>query len=249
MSEFSVESTKKKSNSILETDNNSFYENKSRDSNLLSQIRDISKKILEVSTDRLKLANYLKIINNPVIAVSKFSQELKISKQNIFYNVQKNNLHGLTIAGVDGGLVKGSFTGINIAAYRAIGVVFQFGRENILKNYYFPNKEPQIKLKSNISPMSNIEWDQLSSLLRANCELKTAIDLIAQKSKFKNKFLGKLKGEYSRLLQTLMNKSYEKGINLAWIIKDSKLRNFVSIMSSIIPELSIDMHEILSVIN
>jgi preprotein translocase subunit Sss1 len=246
MSEFFVDFTEKTLNNKLIERDRSLYQLETEDQSLSKQVDEISEKIKEISS---------------------FNQELKLPDQKFFYNIKKNNLHGITIAGVDGGLVKKSFTGVNIAAFRAIGAVFTFGRKNIIKNHYYPNKNPKISLKNFVSPMSNMEWDQISSFLRANSELKLSIDLISNLtnkkidfllmdgsfkeihvygSNFKNNILQNLKNEYARFLRDLIDITNEKGVSLAWIVKDSKLRDFSSVISSLIPELLANMHELMT---
>ncbi|MHA2103841.1 MAG: DNA double-strand break repair nuclease NurA [Candidatus Hodarchaeales archaeon] len=267
MSEFSVDFTDKTLNNKLIERDRSLSQLETEDQSLFKQVDQISEKIKEISSNRTKFSDILRLINNPIISSSKFNQELKLPDQKIFYNIQKNNLHGITIAGVDGGLVKKSFTGVNIAAFRAIGAVFTFGRKNIIKNHYYPNRNPKISLKNFVSPMSNMEWDQISSFLRANCELKLGLDLLSNLtnkkidfllmdgsfkeihvygSNFKNNLLLTLKNEYARLLRDLIDITNEKGIVLAWIVKDSKLRDFSSVIFSLIPELSANMHELMT---
>ncbi|MHA1983229.1 MAG: DNA double-strand break repair nuclease NurA [Candidatus Hodarchaeales archaeon] len=267
MSEFFVDFTDKTLNNKLIERDKSPYQLETEEQSLLKQVDEISEKIKEISSNRSKFSNILRLINNPIISSSKFNQELKLPDQKLFYNIQKNNLHGITIAGVDGGLVKKSFTGVNIAAFRAIGAVFTFGRKNIIKNHYFPNKNPKISLKNFVSPMSNMEWDQISSFLRANSELKLGIDLVSNLtgkkidfllmdgsfkeihvygSNFKNNILLNLKNEYARLLRDLIDITNKKGVSLAWIVKDSKLRDFSAVIFSLIPELSANMHELMA---
>ncbi|OLS26960.1 MAG: hypothetical protein HeimC3_06190 [Candidatus Heimdallarchaeota archaeon LC_3] len=251
---------------IIESDNDLERSNLV-ENNIFVQIEEISESIQKITTRRNEFTRIIRLVKTTCIPSSVILNKCFFPKQYIFSNIPKSQLHGLSIAGVDGGMIKQSFAGVNIIGYRAIGVVFKFGRQNISRCYYYPNRNPEILLKKYLNPVSNLEWDQIASYLRANQELKIAynlvkktnlkIDFLLMDGSFRddpnlgvnlyNKTLIKLKNQYNNLLRKLFDKINEKSVVIAWIVKDSNLRNFTSVISSIIPHLSDNIHELLSI--
>ena len=189
------------------------------------------------------------------------------SHQTFFKEIKRiKNLNGLTIGGIDGGLVKRTFTGIDILGYRSCGVTFTYGPSRINHTYYYPSKNPPIQHFATEAPYSLYESDQVGSQLRANFELETAINLLKKNPK-KIDFLlmdGSyndlyetrktdssntevlLKQRYIELLYDLKEEAHSKGTTVGWIVKDSRLRQFNTVIKDKLPELTKELPELLA---
>jgi len=80
--------------------------------------------------------------------------------------IEPTSLSGLSIAGIDGGLVRRRFRSMDLLLTRGIAVIFQFGPEEGPTVDFFPDPFPEPQIRPMMLTLSGAELDQLSSLER-----------------------------------------------------------------------------------
>jgi len=181
----------------------------------------------------------------------------------IFTNLVPLDISGLTIGGVDGGFVSKLLIGFDIFVFRAVAVFSTFNPTGIVKTTYYPSKTPPLEVALSDVGLSSIEFEGLGSLKRAIIELQVAtqvlelsdkkIDLLLlDGSPFLNKPLtssSKILNffkTYNSLLESFVFKAYKKGVRIAWIVKDSRLRLLSIVLGKIIPFIAKEVPEVLT---
>ncbi len=195
-----------------------------------------------------KSREILERIRNFEEKVVKFANLIK-NRVNLVERVSKTDLGSLTICGVDGGLIKKSFHGIDLVLTRAVGVIFKFEEGRLKDVIYYPSRNPTPNLQIFFDPISEFDFELEASLVRSVEELKVAIDCV---KKFKIDMLmldgslippivfqEKANLELTKLkefLLELFKVCKEKNCCLVGIVKDSRGRRFCEVVSKIFEE-------------
>lgn len=231
------------------------------------QISNIIRMISQLNTQRQRFGKLLRAYSKGIISSLNTGLPSTFSHQTVYKEIKRiKDLNGLTIGGIDGGLVKRTFTGIDIIGYRSCGVTFTYGPSSINHTYYYPSKNPPIQLFASDTPYSLYEADQLGSQLRATLEIETAINLLKKNPK-KIDFL-LMDGSYNDLydsrnnealktdllfkqryldqLHDLKEEAHSKGTTIGWIVKDSRLRQFNLILKEKLPDLIKELPELIN---
>ncbi len=163
------------------------------------------------------------------------------------------SLAGLSIAGVDGGLVRRSFRSMNIVLTRGVAVVFRFRHDGPVVDFY-PDPFPEPNAEFMGVTYTGIELDQLATLQRISTELKVALSVLDEfhsdimlmdgslffhprdrppsSSAAFEKFQ-----EVLALYRQLYNKVRKKRTVLVGIVKDSRSTRLVNMLGDILPHL------------
>jgi len=196
---------------------------------------EFAKRIVEIENQRKKIGSFLKEINST-------------SEEKIILPIEEKELENLRIAGVDGGLVKKSFHGIDLMLLRAIAVIFNYAKNKLSSVEYFPSTIPSPEPKIIIDPFSELEFEINSNLERQIIEINTARKTL---EKFDLDFLflnGSIIPHYTFVPErsSLLFETYEKMIEsyrklfeivskkkviLAGIIEDSRGTRFCEIIN------------------
>lgn len=195
-----------------------------------------------------EFANHIVKIENQRKEISEFLRKTNsTSEEKIILPAGEIKLEGLRIAGVDGGLVKRSFHGIDLMLLRAVGVIFSYPK-NKLKVDYYPDAIPIPEPKVILDPFSELEFEINSNLERQIIEIKTAKETL---EKFDLDFLflhGSMIPHYTFVPErsSLLFETYERLINsykklfelvtkkktiLAGIIEDSRGTMFCEVIA------------------
>jgi hypothetical protein len=124
---------------------------------------EFAERIIEIENQRKKIGEFLREIN--------------LLSEKIIFPVEQTNLENLKIGGIDGGLVKKSFQGIDLMLLRAIAVIFSYS-QNKLKVEYYPNAFPSLEPKIIIDPFSELEFEINSNIERQIVEINIAKEAV-----------------------------------------------------------------------
>lgn len=92
--------------------------------------------------------------------------------------VSPAELDNVTIAGVDGGLMRKELHGIDFIMARAVAPVFSYDNGKLTTHTYHPSKTPTPKLEYSADRIDRNDADRLSSLLRLQEEVNCAVDAV-----------------------------------------------------------------------
>lgn len=167
----------------------------------------------------------------------------------LFTKVEPDKLHGVSYIGVDGGLLKKEYHGIDIIATRAVAVKFAFENGKLYDTVYFPSPAPQPDVNIIKKTLADAELSVKASLLRMKDEINTAVSSIylgctmlvldgsvvphPQSRPAKDSALYK---EYSDVIAKyieLYKKCADKNIYLCGAVEDSRSTTACDILSSI----------------
>ncbi|MEM7814158.1 MAG: DNA double-strand break repair nuclease NurA [Candidatus Aenigmatarchaeota archaeon] len=206
--------------------------------------------IREMENQRIKLAEFLRKLKKV-----DFCQDGVEEK--IIIKAGKNKLEKIRIGGVDGGLAKESFHGIDLILLKAIAVIFDFEDGKLKQVNYYPEPLPSPIPNVIFDPFSELEFELNSNMQRQMIEVEIATEAI---KKFKPDLLlldGSIVPHYvhrpesSSLLfqiyqqmieayKRLFLTAEENGTILAGVIEDSRGTRFCEILGeklSLLPEI------------
>jgi hypothetical protein len=127
------------------------------------------KQIREMENQRMKIAEILKKLEKV-----DFGQ----GEKKIISKVEKDELKEIRIAGVDGGLAKESFHGIDLILLKAVAVIFQFKEGKLREVSYYPEPFPSPTPNIVFDPFSELEFELNSNMQRQMIEVETATETI-----------------------------------------------------------------------
>jgi len=131
---------------------------------------NLAKLISDIEAKRKKVGEILRMIST--IAVDE-----DILEEKIILKVQPAKAE-LELAGVDGGLVKKSFHGIDLMLLRAVGVIFSYKDGKLDKVEYYPNSIPTPEPRVVVDPFSELEFEVNSNIERQIKEVTIAKETI-----------------------------------------------------------------------
>ncbi|NWF94668.1 MAG: DNA double-strand break repair nuclease NurA [Candidatus Thorarchaeota archaeon] len=168
--------------------------------------------------------------------------------------VQPTSLSGLRIAGIDGGLVRRDFGGMELILTRGVAVILQFQPQNGPDVEFFPDPFPEPRVQAVRQPLSSTEMDQLASLQRLEAELGVTLAVLDEfdadiilvdgslmyhprdrppsASPVNEKFQ-----EVMALYRQLYHRSKKKKATLVGVVKDSRSSRVVSMLGDILPHM------------
>lgn len=203
---------------------------------LIDRISEIAGKICSIEDNRKKLGLFLRDVSEQVEFTG------NVLEKKMIHKVKDIDVSGKVVVGVDGGLSKHSYHGIDLILTRAIAAVFRY--DSKLKVEYYPNAFVSPKLIIVSDPYSDEEFIISSSLERHNEEVRIALE-VAEKIKpdvilmdgsivphgsDKPSIKSLNRKHYENLSKNLV-KLYSSGQMLAGCIEDSRGRGFCEIIS------------------
>lgn len=201
------------------------------------QIEEIARQIETISSQRQQLA---KLLRGEQCCLE------QMLEQQLYYKVEPANVEG-KVAAVDCGIVGEEFHGFDFLVSRTVGVVFEYRQSKPAKHWYFPSASPPLKYDIR-GGLENYEIAWHKGLFRLKNEILCAVDLIA-KHKPDYLFLDgsiaplisdkpsedsqmqPLYQEVIGLYKLLYKSCAESNCTLCGIIKDSRSKRFVEIIS------------------
>lgn len=133
------------------------------------------RQIEEMEKQRMKISEVLRRLNEEKI---EFGND--VADGRIINSSEKSSLENLKVGGIDGGMVKQSFHGIDILLLKAIGVVFNFSKGKLQEVQYHPDSllSPVPNVISD--PFSDLDFELDSSMQRQMLEVETATETIVK---------------------------------------------------------------------
>ncbi|MEM4554821.1 MAG: DNA double-strand break repair nuclease NurA [Candidatus Anstonellaceae archaeon] len=201
------------------------------------EIEAIARQIQSISLERQQFAKLLRGEN------CCFEQMLE---KQLYYRVEPAKAEG-KVAAVDCGIVGQEFHGFDFLVSRTVGVVFEYQENKPKKHWYFPSASPTLKYDIR-GGLENYELAWHKSLFRLKNEILCAAELISKhkpeyifldgsiaplisdKPSEESQMLPLYK-EVIELYKHLYESCLKSSCTLCGIIKDSRSKRFVEIVS------------------
>ena len=226
------------------------------------KLNEIVEKINFIESRRIKFAKFLRKINDDF----KIGPNKEISDVQIINKVDKEFPKKVSVLGVDGGIVKHSYHGLDLILMRATGVNFIYNQGKLEQVNYYPSSHPISTPKMLMESFSNLELSSCYNFERQIMEIQTTIDA-TKKLKPDIVFLDgsviphyvnkpdnhKLKEYYNKTIEKykeLFDTAKKQGVILSGVIEDSRGVKFCDIltrrvMSQMGSELSTELQKVL----
>jgi hypothetical protein len=169
----------------------------------------------------------------------------------LFSPVGKSDFTG-KILGVDGGMLKEQYHGIDLILLRAVGVCFEYEKGKLASHAYFPSENPPPEPTTIVDPLSDVEFLLAANILRPKREFETALEAI---KKFRPRILvmhgsivphpanradpkGPLGESYRQMLAAyggLFKFCLENDILLCGVVEDSRDDSFYKSLKGVPP--------------
>jgi len=207
------------------------------------RLDEIIDKVSYLESRRIKIGKFLKEINDSF----KIGPNEEISDAKIINKIDLRKFKQMSILGIDGGIVKHSYHGLDLMLMRSVGVNFNYSYGKLKKVEYHPSSNPLPNPRIILDSFSDIELNSCINFERQIMEVLTAIEAM---KKFKPDIAlldGSiiphyvprpdnpiLKESYNNLIETyksLFDCSRRKKIILAGIIEDSRGVKFCDILN------------------
>jgi hypothetical protein len=167
---------------------------------------------------------------------------LAAEKTSLFVRVDEHPYSG-RILGVDGGLLKEQYHGIDLILLRAVAVLFEYTNGKLARHEYFPSENPAPEPTTLVDSLSEIEVLQAANILRPKKEFEIALAAVR---KFRPEILvmhgsivphpanranpkGPLGDSYRQMIlayKTLYEFCLQEGILLCGVVEDSRDNQF-----------------------
>ena len=105
---------------------------------LQKTLDEIVSKISYLESKRLKIGQFLKEINDSM----KIGLNEEIKDEKIINKVSTSQTNKMSVLGIDGGIVKHSYHGLDLMLTRSVGVNFIYSDGKMEKVDYYPNSNP-----------------------------------------------------------------------------------------------------------
>ncbi|MDY6776682.1 MAG: DNA double-strand break repair nuclease NurA [Candidatus Nanohaloarchaea archaeon] len=160
-----------------------------------------------------------------------------VHEESFIHGVEPSSLAGTAVAGVDGGMVRKEYRGVDILFTRAVAAVFEHGRESLESSSYVPGKNPSPRIEFLMDNLNRRQVDRISSLQRLEDEIGTAVE-VAPETDFLlldgsvlpqsmdrpsgNGEAGDRYGEVTEVYGELYDACEREGTVLAGVVEDSR---------------------------
>ena len=135
---------------------------------------NLAKIIGEIETQRKNVGNFLRDTNS----LTELELTDEILENKLIIQVPESNQENLRVGGIDGGLLKKSFHGIDLMLLKAVGVIFSYNWDKLVNTEYYPNAIPSPEPRTIMDPFSDIEFEINSNIERQIKEVITATETI-----------------------------------------------------------------------
>ncbi|MHA1167031.1 MAG: DNA double-strand break repair nuclease NurA [Candidatus Hodarchaeales archaeon] len=225
------------------------------------QIKIILNHLKNTGSERCLLAGFLKkLTSDDMQNLPRYLRE-SLKEDVLFREVESISLDGLTLAGVDGGIVTTSLVSMDLIMLRSIAVIFHYGSKKIKKIDYLPSKHPVVEFFPSNKPYGYAEFETFSGFQRVISELEVACKVVKSYKLHVDVLLldGALNlartrqgmEKYSAKIELLVKELFEnarrRGSLIAWCIKDSRTNYFIDFMGELIPKVARYIPEILNI--
>ncbi len=213
----------------------------------IEMTENLAKIIGEVENQRKSVGNFLRDTSS----LTDLELTEDILENKLVIHVPEMNHESLKVAGIDGGLLKRSFHGIDLMLLRAVGVVFSYSWDKLVNTEYYPNAIPPPEPRIIMDPFSDLEFEINSNIERQIKEVDTVKEAI---EKFEPDLMlmhGSVIPHYTFVPEkgSLLHENYKRMILayrdlfevvklrktvLAGVVEDSRGTRFCEILNSIL---------------
>ena len=139
---------------------------------LQKTLDEIVNKISYLESKRLKISQFLKEINDSM----KIGPNEEIKDEKIINKVSPSQTNKMSVLGIDGGIVKHSYHGLDLMLTRSVGVNFIYSNGKMEKVDYYPNSNPTPNPIVIFDQFSDLELSSCYNFERQTMEVLTAIE-------------------------------------------------------------------------
>lgn len=207
-----------------------------------SKFNEIVQRISSIERIRINITNSLRKINNKF----KIGPNEEILDEKIINSIVLTDNGKKSAVGVDGGIIKSSYHGLDMILTRAVAVNFVYENSKIKNVDYYPSSNPQPDPQIVMDSLSEIELSSCHNFVRQIMEVETAIEGIKKfkpditlldgsviphyvtkpDNPFLKEYYKKLVERYKELFETVENQQ----TILAGVIEDSRGNRFCDIL-------------------
>ena len=142
--------------------------------NFQKRLDEIINKIGYLESRRIKIGKFLREINNSF----KIGPNEEILEEKIINPVVEQTLNNIRILGVDGGIVKHSYHGLDLMLMRSVGSIFEYSDGKLKNVDYYPNSNPLPDPRIIFDSFSDIELNSCYNFERQIMEINSAREAI-----------------------------------------------------------------------
>lgn len=207
------------------------------------RLDEIAEKITYIESKRISIGKLLRKMNDSF----RIGPNDEISDSKIIEAISPRKFKKISVLGVDGGIVKHSYHGLDLMLRRAVGVKFSYKNESLEKVDYYPDSNPIPDPRIVLDSFSDFELNSCYSFERQIMEINTTIeamkklksDMVLLDGSIIPHYVPKpdnpiLKEYYEKMIETyksLFDFSKDKKIVLAGVIEDSRGTKFCDILN------------------
>ncbi len=216
----------------------------------IQMTENLAKIVSELENQRRQVGQFLRDMNS----FTNLSLTNEILEDKIIIPVEKSELNNIRIAGIDGGMVKKSFHGLDMLLIRAIGVVFNYENNKLASTEYYPDSIPIPEPKTVFDPFNDLEFEINSNIERQLKEIITAKETIEKHHPdilfLHGSIIPQCIGQYTLVPKgSMLYTSYQRLIDayrqlfetvkssktvLAGVIEDSRGTRFCEVLNSLL---------------
>jgi len=206
---------------------------------MLDGLESIANRIAQTEKSRAELAKRLRFNSGKV----EFPETLE---QGLYYPVKQVGVEG-AIAAVDSGIAGEELHGFDLLLMRSVGAVFEYKNSKVIGHKYYPSALPKMEydIRSGLDS-HDVMWHK--SLFRLKGELSCATQLIEKHAPSallldgsiapllsdkpsEDSEMRPLYDEVVEVYRRLYETAWAKGCTLLGVIKDSRSKRFIDIIS------------------
>ena len=180
------------------------------------------------------------------------NQQKKLLESSFIQPIKRQSILGANVVGVDGGLLQKSLAGLDIIMTRGVATIFYHKKDKVVAKY-FPSENPLPELYMNTSLANKEDVEKLATYKRLTNEYEVAIhslrkykpDLLLldgsiaplESDKPPSITLQKTYHSVILLAQQLYQESKDLQIPIVGVVKDSRSKVFITVLSLFLPVL------------
>jgi len=142
--------------------------------NFHKRLEELIEKISFLESRRIKIGRFLKEINDSF----KIGPNEEIVDEKIINKVPVQSFNKLEVLGVDGGIIKHSYHGLDLMLMRAAAVKFEYEEGKLKDAKYYPNSKPTPDPRVILDSFSDIELNSCYNFERQIMEVAATIESI-----------------------------------------------------------------------
>ena len=153
----------------------------SNNSALMEKISFLANEISFIEEQKVRFMEQIEFLKHQDLDFLPSLLADEIQEKQLVHKVNATDLTGLSVAGVDGGLICKTFHNLDLVLTRAVACIFNYKKEGPAVQY-LESEFPTPTLHHNFRPLNYLETDIFSSLERIKCEIDLATSIFDKAS-------------------------------------------------------------------